>query len=175
LFNKEGSRTKYKKLLWEEKDIPDNFINRDLGDTRYITKKSKEILEELVRNVYTTTGIITDRLRNDWGLVDVLKELNLPKYQTLGLTEEIENRNGHTKVQIKDWTKRNDHRHHAMDAITVAFTKPSYIKYLNNLNARSDKAGSIYGIEQKELYRDNKNKLKFIISFPSKSICSSIS
>ena len=161
LFNKEGSRTKYKKLLWEEKDIPDNFINRDLGDTRYITKKSKEILEELVRNVYTTTGIITDRLRNDWGLVDVLKELNLPKYQTLGLTEEIENRNGHTKVQIKDWTKRNDHRHHAMDAITVAFTKPSYIQYLNNLNARSDKAGSIYGIEQKELYRDDKNKLKF--------------
>ena len=161
LFNKEGSKTKYRKLLWTEKDIPDNFINRDLGDTRYITKKSKEILEELVRNVHTTTGIITDRLRNDWGLVDVLKELNLPKYQTLGLTEEIENRNGHTKVQIKDWTKRNDHRHHAMDAITVAFTKPSYIQYLNNLNARSDKAGSIYGIEQKELYRDENKKLKF--------------
>ena len=161
LFNKEGSRTKYKKLLWTEKDIPDNFINRDLADTRYITKKSKEILGELVRNVYTTTGVITDRLRNDWGLVDVLKELNLPKYQTLGLTEEIENRNGRTKVQIKDWTKRNDHRHHAMDAITVAYTKPSYIQYLNNLNARSDKSGAIYGIEQKELYRDDKNKLKF--------------
>jgi CRISPR-associated endonuclease Csn1 len=161
LFNKEGSKTKYRKLLWSEKDIPDNFINRDLGDTRYITKKSKEILEELVRNVYTTTGIITDRLRNDWGLVDVLKELNLPKYQTLGMTEIIENRNGDKKEHIKDWTKRNDHRHHAMDAITVAFTKPSYIQYLNNLNARSDKSGSIYGIEQKELYRDEKNKLKF--------------
>ncbi len=39
-----------------------------------------------------------------------------------------------------------------MDALTVAFTKRSHIQYLNNLNARSDKAGSIYGIEQKETY-----------------------
>lgn len=161
LFYKPGSKTKYNKLLWAEKDIPSDFINRDLGDTRYITKKSKEILSEIAKYVYTTTGVITDRLRNDWGLVDVLKELNLPKYQALGLTEEIENRNGHKKVQIKDWTKRNDHRHHAMDAITVAFTKPSYVQYLNNLNARSDKSSSIYGIETKELYRDEHGKLKF--------------
>jgi len=161
LFNKEGSKTKFRKLTWEVKDIPDDFINRDLADTRYISKKAKEILEDIVRSVGTTTGIITDRLRNDWGLVDTLKELNYPKYQALGLVVEKENRLGHKSQQIKDWTKRNDHRHHAMDAITVAFTKPSYIQYLNNLNAKSDKAGSIYGIEQKELYRDERGKLKF--------------
>lgn len=161
LFNKEGGRTKYRKLLWEEKDIPDNFINRDLGDTRYITKKAKEILSDLVRNVTVTTGIITDRLRQDWGLVDTLKEINYPKYKALGLVEEKENSKGQKKTHIVDWTKRNDHRHHAMDALTVAFTKPSFIQYLNNLNARSDKSGSIYGIEQKELYRDDKGKLKF--------------
>jgi CRISPR-associated endonuclease Csn1 len=48
-----------------------------------------------------------------------------------------------------------------MDALTIAFTKRSHIQYLNNLNARSDKSGSIYGIEVKELYRDEKGKLKF--------------
>ena len=35
----------------------------------------------------STSGSITDRLREDWGLVDVMKELNMPKYQSLGLTE----------------------------------------------------------------------------------------
>jgi CRISPR-associated endonuclease Csn1 len=38
--------------------------------------------------------------------------------------------------RISDWTKRNDHRHHAMDAITVAFTKRSHVQYLNNLKCK---------------------------------------
>jgi CRISPR-associated endonuclease Csn1 len=161
LFNKVGKSTKFKKLMWTEKDIPDNFINRDLNDTQYIAKKAKEILEEIVRTVGTTTGSITNRLREDWQLVDVMKELNTPKYQAIGLVEEIKNRHGHKISKIKDWTKRNDHRHHAMDAITIAFTKPSYIQYLNNLNAKSDKNGVIYAIQNKETYFDKDNKRRF--------------
>ena len=161
LFNKAEKRTKFKKLMWKEEDIPDNFINRDLNDTQYIAKKAKEILEEIVRTVGTTTGSITNRLREDWQLVDVMKELNKPKYQALGLVEEIENRHGHKISKIKDWTKRNDHRHHAMDAITIAFTKPSYIQYLNNLNAKNDKTGVIYAIQNKETYFDKDNKRRF--------------
>jgi CRISPR-associated endonuclease Csn1 len=161
LFNKTDKRTMFKKLMWSEKDIPDNFINRDLNDTQYIAKKAKEILEEIVRTVGTTTGSITNRLREDWQLVDVMKELNTPKYQALGLVEEIENRHGHKISKIKDWTKRNDHRHHAMDAITIAFTKPSYIQYLNNLNAKSDKNEIIYAIQNKETYFDKDNKRRF--------------
>lgn len=155
------SKAKLNKLKMKGIDIPDDFINRDLRDTQYIAKKAKSILEELVKYVYSTTGSITDRLREDWQLVDVMQELNWDKYYALGMTEIIENRDGHKIQRIKDWTKRNDHRHHAMDALTIAFTKPSHIQYLNNLNARSDKTGSIYGIEQKELYRDEKGKLKF--------------
>ena len=56
--------------------------------------------------------------------------------------------------KIKEWTKRNDHRHHIMDAITVAFTRPSHVQYFNYLNARSDKNHKehykIKGIEDKE-------------------------
>ena len=70
---------------------------------------------------------MTSRLREDWQLVDVMKELNFEKYQKLGLAEVIEDRDGRKIKRIKDWTKRNDHRHHAMDALTIAFTKPSYI------------------------------------------------
>lgn len=155
------SRAKYNKLKMDEKDIPDGFIERDIRDTQYIAKYAKTMLGDLVRDVVSTTGSVTSRLRQDWKLVDVMKELNWNKYNELGLTEEFINDEGHRIQKIKEWTKRNDHRHHAMDALTVAFTKPSIIQYLNNLNARSDKSSSIYGIERKELYRSNRGKLLF--------------
>ena len=176
------SKTKRDKLLMKEADIPSGFINRDLRDSQYIAKKAREILEELVRFVVPTTGSITDRLREDWQLVGVMQELNWDKYDKLGITEIIEGRDGQRIRRIKDWTKRNDHRHHAMDALTIAFTKRSFIQYLNNLNARvqkgvddwidldtvefadlskEDKTKAVYAIEKKELYRDNHGKLRF--------------
>ena len=160
------SKAKYNKLLMKGEDIPEGFIERDLRESQYIAKKAKQMLEEVVREVTTTTGSITDRLRQDWQLVDIMKEMNLTKFRELGLTETIEGKNGQMGEQIKEWSKRNDHRHHAMDALTVAFTKRSFVQYLNNLNARSDRGSSIYGIEQKELYRDNSGKLKFRPPFP---------
>ena len=155
------SKSKKRNLLTSEVDIPKDFIERDLRDTQYIAKKSRELLLELVPFVVSTTGSITDRLREDWQLINVLQELNWDKYDRQGLTYFDENRDGHRLPRIKDWTKRNDHRHHAMDALTIAFTKPSFIQYLNNLNARSDKSSSIYGIEQKELHRTSDGHLLF--------------
>ena len=180
--NKVVSKTKRDKLLMKEADIPSGFIDRDLRDSQYIAKKAREILEDIVRFVVPTTGSVTDRLREDWQLVDVMQELNWNKYDRLGLTEVIEGRDGQKIKRIKDWTKRNDHRHHAMDALTIAFTKRSFIQYLNNLNARvqkgvdewidldmvdwhklskEDRTSVIYGIEKKELSRDSRNKLRF--------------
>lgn len=160
---KNGSigKAKRDKLLLEEANIPDGFIERDLRNSQYIAKKAREILEDLVKFVVPTTGSITDRLREDWQLVNVMQELNWDKYNKLGLTEIYEDKDGRKIRRIKDWTKRNDHRHHAMDALTIAFTKRSIIQYLNNLNARSDKSSSIYGIEQNELHRDEHGKLRF--------------
>ena len=155
------SESKRKKLLMRGVDIGEGFIARDLRDTQYIAKKAKEILGSVVKTVTSTTGSVTDRLREDWQLVDTMQELNWNKYDKLGLTEIIEGRDGQRIRRIKDWTKRNDHRHHAMDALTIAFTKPSHIQYLNNLNARSDKNSVIYAIENKELERDKNNKLRF--------------
>ena len=156
------SKTKHDKLLMKEADIPEGFINRDLRDSQYIARKAREILESMVRVVVPTTGAVTDRLRDDWQLVDIMKELNWDKYDKLGLTETFKDHDGRQIKRIKDWTKRNDHRHHAMDALTIAFTRHSFIQYLNNLNARSNKAGSIYAIEQTCLYRDGHGKLRFV-------------
>lgn len=160
------SKTKQKKLLMREQDIPEGFIDRDLRDSQYIARKAREILESMVRTVVPTTGSVTDRLREDWQLVDVMKELNWDKYDRLGLTETITDHDGRQIRRIKDWTKRNDHRHHAMDALTIAFTRYSFIQYLNDMNARSDKSSSTYGIEKKELYRDSHGKLRFVPPMP---------
>ena len=130
------SKTKYRNLLRTRKDIPENFIQRDLRDTQYISKKALEMLGDIVKSVVATSGEITARLREDWGLVDVLKELNWDKYDKLGQTEYYNDPDGRRISRIKDWTKRNDHRHHAMDALTVAFTRRSIIQYLNTLNAK---------------------------------------
>lgn len=160
-ISKQISKTKRDKLLMTRSRIPNDFIERDLRDTQYIAKKAKDMMQEICKKVTTTTGSVTKRLRDDWQLTDVMQELNLDKYKALNLTEEFTNKNGNLITKIKGWTKRNDHRHHAIDAIIVAFTKLSHIQYLNNLNARSDKKGIIYGIEKKELYRDKNKKFRF--------------
>lgn len=128
-------KAKLRKLKMEQSDIPDGFIDRDLRNTQYIAKKALAMLNDICRRVVATTGSITDKLREDWQLVDVMKELNLPKYEALGWVERFEDKDGRIIKRIKDWTKRNDHRHHAMDALTVAFTKDVFIQYFNNKNA----------------------------------------
>ncbi len=157
-------KAKYKKLLMKGEAIGEGFIDRDLRDSQYIAKKAKAMLHEVCRNIVSTTGSVTQRLREDWDLVNVMQELNLEKYRKQLLTEMVEKKDGNFKERIIDWTKRNDHRHHAMDALTIAFTKHSHIQYLNNLNARKsdDKLGrAIAGIEKKETdfqIDDNGNK-----------------
>ncbi|MFJ1401978.1 type II CRISPR RNA-guided endonuclease Cas9 [Capnocytophaga canimorsus] len=148
------SKAKYQKLLKKESEIGDGFVERDLRETQYIAKKAKEILLQITPNVLSTSGGITDRLREDWDLINVMKELNLPKYRALGLTQMEDRKYGQQVEVIIDWTKRNDHRHHAMDALTVAFTKHNHIQYLNYLNARKNEKhrehSNIMGIQQLE-------------------------
>lgn len=139
------SKAKYQKLLKQEAEIGDGFIERDLRESQYIAKKAKELLFKITPSVVSTSGRVTDRLREDWGLINIMKELNLPKYRALNMTEVQERRNGHKVEVIKDWTKRNDHRHHAMDALTVAFTKHNHIQYLNYLNARKNESHKLHG------------------------------
>ncbi|MGQ1911239.1 type II CRISPR RNA-guided endonuclease Cas9 [Marinifilum sp. RC60d5] len=165
------SKGKYEKLLMKEADLPQDFIERDLRNSQYIAKKAKQMLMEVIRTVNSTSGSITDRLREDWGLVNVMKELNLPKYKALGLTEEQERKDDQKVLVIKDWTKRNDHRHHAMDALTVAFTSHSHVQYLNNLHASRNTQSDLYGIRKKitELRETSSGNSKRVFKSPMRN------
>ena len=138
---KEISKTKRERLLTPADKIPTDFINRQLRETQYIAKKSVEILKQVCRNVWTTSGSVTDFLRHNWGYDEILYTLDFDRYKSGGLTElvEIEHKGQkHIVERIKDWSKRLDHRHHAVDALVIACTKQSYIQRLNNLNAERD-------------------------------------
>jgi len=177
LFNKGAGtigKAKREKLMMGGGDIPSDFIKRDLRDSQYIAKKAKLILEEVARTVNTTTGIITAQLREDWDLINVMQELNLPKYKAIdeSLVEQIEKKDGTFKTRIKNWSKRNDHRHHAMDALTVAFTTYSHVQYVNNLNAsRNEENKVLYGIRNKitKVYesKNGSKKRKFVPPIPN--------
>lgn len=172
-LHKDGkiSSSKYKKLMIPKSKLVDGFIERDLRNTQYIAKQARKMLLEVFKTVVPTTGKITDKLREDWDLINVMKELNFPKYKALGLTKKIERFDvGSEKIKsinvIEGWSKRNDHRHHAMDALAVAFTTHNHIQYLNYLNARKDihheMHGTIKSIENQIIGKDVMGKRRFI-------------
>ena len=161
--------TKKKKLLME--DIPDEFIERQLNDSRYISKVVKGLLSNIVReknekgeyeqeavskNLISCTGEITTRLKEDWGLKDVWDRIILPRFErlnTLTKTNDFTTKDtsGHTKpiAPPKVKKKRIDHRHHAMDAIVIACASRSHVNLLNNEAARSDNKATRYQLSYK--------------------------
>lgn len=164
------SRNKFERLQWRKEDIPKDFINRQLQETRYIARKAKHILSKICREVYSTSGNITETLRRLWGWDDVLMNINMSKYKEQGLTETIEiGSNGHTqyKERIPGWSKRDDHRHHAIDALVVACTKQGFIQRLNTLSS-SDTKDAIYAEIKDEEFSERLTALEkyFILNRP---------
>ena len=153
-----GNAVKAKKLMME--DIPEEFIQRQMNDSRYISKLIKGLLSNIVReegevdaiskNVIPCTGGITDRLKKDWGLNDVWNSIVAPRFQRMNrLTESEqfghwENKDGKRVFQTtmplelqKGFSKKRiDHRHHAMDALVIALASRNIVSYLNNESAR---------------------------------------
>lgn len=74
-------------------EIPEQFIERQLNDSRYISKVVKTLLSNVVRekaeqeavskNVIVCTGGVTDRLKKDWGINDVWNKIVLPRFLRL--------------------------------------------------------------------------------------------
>ncbi len=162
--NKIIGKVKRDKLLMPESKIPQDFIERQLRESQYISRKAKEILEQVCRSVWATSGNVTAHLRKLWGWDDVLMNLQLPKYRELGLTEwaEWETNDGqkHKKETIKEWTKRDDHRHHAIDALTIACTKQGFIQRLNTLSSQHTRDEMYAEVEkQSKEFREKLNLL----------------
>lgn len=137
---------KKKNLLAES--IPSNPVARQLKDTQYISTAIKDELAKIVgsENIKTSTGGVTDYLRKHWGLKKLFMELTEPRFEQMKYLDLDEHGNpkeswvkkytkdGKNIYEIKGWSKRYDHRHHALDALVVALTNEKYIKRLNDLN-----------------------------------------
>ena len=139
---KKISYSKRLRLLMLPENLPEDFIERHLRLTQYISREAQGILRKGIRLVSASEGGVTAKLRQLWGYDNILRDLNLDRYRSMGETEvvTVEHRDGQrTDERIKDWSKRKDHRHHAIDALVVACTRQSYIQRLNRVNAEADR------------------------------------
>ncbi len=167
------NHSKMKHLLMD--DIPDKFIERQLNDSRYISKYIKGILSNIVRekdengnleqetvskNLISCNGSITDRLKKDWGMNDVWNRIILPRFIRMNeLTNSTDFTTINTSGEIipamplelqKGFNKKRiDHRHHAMDAIVIACTTRDHVNLLNNEAALSEHKENRYALSHK--------------------------
>ena len=147
------NKTKLKNLLSE--NIPEGFINRQLNDSRYISKVIKSLLSNIVREdgekeattkrLVPVTGSITSKLKQDWGLNDKWNEIIAPRFKRLNEINKSEDYGYWDKkinafrIQIPNdiskgfSKKRIDHRHHALDALIIACCTKDHINYITSL------------------------------------------
>jgi len=187
-----NNRGKMKKLLMD--DIPDEFINRQLNDSRYISKVVKGLLSNIVReegeedamskNVVVCSGGITDRLKNDWGINDVWNSIILPRFQRLNKLTNTSNFTTYNssgneipcmplELQKGFNRKRIDHRHHAMDAIMIACANRNIVNYLNNESATKGAKISRYDLQRilcDKKTTDSNGNYKWILKKPWETI-----
>lgn len=160
------NRSKRNKLLLE--DIPGKMIERQLNDSRYISKYISNLLSNIVRaennddgvnskNLIPGNGKITGELKQDWGLNDVWNDLILPRFERIqklrtekdianGVSYLALNKNNKLIPELlpialqKGFSKKRiDHRHHALDALVIACATRDHINLLNNQYAKSSK------------------------------------
>ena len=160
LDKKAISYSKHQRLRWLKEDIPSDFLERQLRLTQYISRQAMAILQQGIRRVSASEGGVTARLRSLWGYDDILHTLNLDRYDSMGETERV-SREGETieKLRIKDWSKRKDHRHHAIDALVVASTRQGYIQRLNRVSSESEREAMSREIEMQKVTKTDKLSL----------------
>lgn len=141
----------------------DDFIERQLNDTRYISRQAKSYLKHVSSQVTVAQGTVTSILRHFWGLDGILEEtyevdaengeylaavdddknvleLILWNYKTLKKDQKRLAKKGKLiQGYVKDGTlypfkQRTDHRHHAVDALTVACSETKYLQQISHLS-----------------------------------------
>lgn len=120
-----------------------DFLARQLVDTQYLSRIAREYLSRLYPeekqtggkiHVYVTPGRLTEMLRRNWKLNDLLGEHSLPKAKN-----------------------RHDHRHHAIDAAVIALTDTKLLHKISNAHKRTEGIeGAVENIEPPwESFRDD--------------------
>ncbi len=109
VVNKKNRKIEKFQLENADEVISSDFIHSQLNDTAYISREVRHYLEAICEKVYVVSGTATGRLRHLWGLNGILSG----------------------DVNVK---QREDHRHHAVDAMVVANTDFSTINRLSRYN-----------------------------------------
>ncbi len=119
----QGRAVPAKLRRFEMEKIPDDFVNRQLADTRYASRLAGDYLALLyggrsdaagTQRIQISTGGITAHLRNEWLLNSIL-----------GQGEK----------------NREDHRHHAVDALAIALASPGLVAQLQRAAERASAEG----------------------------------
>lgn len=190
-YNK--NKNKQKRLLSE--DIPEKFIERQLNDTKYISKIIKNLLSKIVReddeqevtskHIVSLNGSITSRMKQDWGLNDVWNNIITPRFERLnaltnssdfGKIELKKDEFGNKGKQVFQTTvpdalakgftkKRIEHRHHALDALVIACVTKDHINYLNSINSERTNYSLVSKLRRTEEIVINEKKQKIAKEF----------
>lgn len=122
---KPGNPGKLKRFQLRSEDELEEFTARQMNDTRYASVLASRLLESLyggrdVRGetgmrqvIFASSGAVTATLRRAWQLESILREA-------------APSANGQSKGK-----PRTDHRHHAIDALVIALTKPAVIQSMS--------------------------------------------
>jgi CRISPR-associated endonuclease Csn1 len=117
-----NNRGKMARFAIQTEEALGEFSARQMNDTRYASVLASRFLgtlyggrdvvdgEKARQVIFASSGAVTATLRSSWGLEAILHEL-VP-------AEPGESRG----------KPRTDHRHHAVDAITIALTRPGVIQ-----------------------------------------------
>jgi CRISPR-associated endonuclease Csn1 len=120
---------KLKRFMLSSTQDLEEFSARQMNDTRYTSVLASRLLETLyggrdvvesdkIRQViFASSGAVTATLRRSWGLEGILREI-------------VPSEAGQTSGK-----PRSDHRHHAIDAVTIALTRSSVIQAMANASA----------------------------------------
>ena len=184
--NFSGNKAKQEKLMLD--DIPEKFIARQLNDSRYISRLMTQLLSNIVRekinateyepeavskNVIVCNGTTTTRLKKDWGINYIWNHIILPRFERLNQLQNTtvfttQTANGHIipnmPMELRKGfeKKRIDHRHHAMDAIIIAFTTRNHVNLLSNEAALEKDEKARYDLQsllrKREIWTDANGK-----------------
>lgn len=124
-FNNRRKLERFRIAEADQELLLEQFTSRHLNDTRYASKLAARYLGTLfggivdaegIKRIRTCSGPITAYLRNEWKLNQIL------------------NPHGSHK-------SRDDHRHHAVDAVAIALCSAATVKSLSDCAARARDAG----------------------------------
>ncbi|QPJ65392.1 MAG: type II CRISPR RNA-guided endonuclease Cas9 [Candidatus Nitrohelix vancouverensis] len=124
----------YSAILWRSRDLPgnkswrflpdamerfadeDQFLDRQLNDTRYLSRIACQYLRHVCKKIRVSQGRTTALIRNILHLNEILNDKNAKN--------------------------RDDHRHHAIDALIVGIADEKYLKKIMDETRVSEEKGN---------------------------------